>query len=49
MEIKNSEDIVSIKIVKDYSIQYSQIKASKLSNKYKLFENILLDMYREKF
>ncbi|WP_075809133.1 JAB domain-containing protein [Paraclostridium sordellii] len=49
MEIKKRVDVVSIKVVKDYSIQYSPRKVSNSSDAYKLFERFLLDIDREKF
>ncbi|MDB8789188.1 JAB domain-containing protein [Romboutsia sp. 1001216sp1] len=49
MESKKRVDIVSIKVVKDYSIQYSPRKVSNPRDAYKLFERFLLDIDREKF
>lgn len=49
MESKKRVDVVSIKVVKDYSIQYSPRKVSNPSDAYKLFERFLLDIDREKF
>ena len=49
MEVKKRVDVVSIKIVKDYSIQYSPRKVSNPGDAYKLFERFLLDIDREKF
>lgn len=49
MEIKKRVDVVSIKVVKDYSIQYSPRKVSNPSDAYKLFDRFLLDIDREKF
>ncbi len=49
MESKKRVDVVSIKVVKDYSIQYSPRKVSNPRDAYKLFERFLLDIDREKF
>ena len=49
MEIKKRVDVVSIKVVKDYSIQYSPRKVLSPRDAYKLFERFLLDIDREKF
>ena len=49
MENKKRVDVVSIKVVKDYSIQYSPRKVSNPRDAYKLFERFLLDIDREKF
>ena len=49
MESKKRVDVVSIKVVKDYSIQYSPRKVSNPQDAYKLFERFLLDIDREKF
>ena len=49
MESKKRVDVVSIKVVKDYSIQYSPRKVSNPHDAYKLFEQFLLDIDREKF
>ena len=49
MESKKRVDVVSIKVVKDYSIQYSPRTVSNPHDAYKLFEGFLLDIDREKF
>lgn len=49
MEIQKRVDVVSIKVVKDYSIKYSPRKVSNPRDAYKLFERFLLDIDREKF
>ncbi|MCC0738858.1 JAB domain-containing protein [Clostridioides sp. ZZV14-5902] len=49
MESKKRVDVVSIKVVKDYSIQYSPRKVSNPYDAYKLFERFLSDIDREKF
>lgn len=49
MQSKKRVDVVSIKVVKDYSIQYSPRKVSNPHDAYKLFEKFLLDIDREKF
>ncbi|HBE9333767.1 TPA: JAB domain-containing protein [Clostridioides difficile] len=49
MESKKRVDVVSIKVVKDYSIQYTPRKVSNPRDAYKLFEKFLLDIDREKF
>lgn len=49
MESKKRVDVVSIKVVKDYSIQYSPRTVSNPNDAYKLFESFLLDIDREKF
>ncbi|MDN4762910.1 JAB domain-containing protein [Clostridioides difficile] len=49
MESKKRVNVVSIKVVKDYSIQYSPRKVSNPYDAYKLFERFLLDIDREKF
>ncbi len=48
MESEKRVDVVSIKVVKDYSIQYSPRKVSNPYDAYKLFERFLLDIDREK-
>lgn len=46
MENKKIVDVVSIKDVKDYSIQYSPRKVSNPHDAYELFEKFLLDIDR---